>query len=494
MFAAGCLLRVSFVRNFFLGVLVVACHAALSVMAAGSEQVDFARDIQPLLTKHCLRCHGGVRRAGNLRLMPAGGMPAAGDSGQSPLVPGKPEESELFRRLTSSDADVRMPAENPPLSHEEIAKFRQWIEDGALWPRHWSQQPIKRIDAAGVSNAAWTTSAIDRYVLTRLEAQNITPSPAADRYTLIRRLSLDLLGLLPSPAEADTFIAENAPDAYERLVDRLLANPHFGERWGRHWLDLSRYADSDGYEVDKPRPDAYRWRDWVLSAVNRDMPFDQFTMEQFAGDLLPDADPLSRLATAYHRQTLTNNEGGVDQEEFRLKAVLDRVSNTGTVWLGLTLGCAQCHDHPYDPFTQREFYALAAIFNNADEAEIELPEGRGAKPLKFRVLAEREMPRTTRLLKRGEFLQQGAEVGAALPTILDGPSTTASARPTPKSALPPTRLDLAHWLVDLDNPLTARVAANQIWLKLFGQGIVHTPDDFGARGQDRKSTRLNSSH
>src|SRR5204862_2749311 len=218
------------------------------------------------------------------------------------------------------------------------------------------------------------------------------------------------------------------------------------------WLDLARYADSDGYEVDKPRPDAYRWRDWVIDAVNRDLRFARFTLEQFAGELMPEADQRTRLATAYHRQTLTNNEGGVDKEEYRLKAVLDRVSNTGTVWLGLPLGCAQCHDHPYDRFTQREFYALAAIFNNADEVDIDLSEGAGRRPpLKFRVLAERETPRITRLLKRGEFLQPGDEVLPALPAIANRESTD-----DPKAV---NRLDLARWLVNPGNPLALRVTA-----------------------------------
>lgn len=457
-------------------VLTVCCQSFWSAVACSGEAIDFARDIQPLLIQHCTRCHGGVQRAGGLLLLPAGGMPATGDSGSRLLVPGKPQESELFRRVTASDADQRMPAESPPLLPEEIDKLRRWIEKGATWPRHWSLRSVTRKGIPEVSNTAWTQAAIDRFILARLDANNIAPSPPADRYKLIRRLSLDLLGLLPSTAEADVFVAETAPDAHERLVDRLLASPHFGERWGRHWLDQARYADSDGYEVDKPRPDAYRWRDWVIDAVNRDIPLDQFTVEQFAGDLLPDADPLSRLATAYHRQTLTNNEGGVDKEEYRLKAVLDRVSNTGTVWLGLTLGCAQCHDHPYDPFTQREFYALAAIFNNAEEAELELPEGATSRrPLKFRVLAEREMPRTTRLLKRGEFLQPGDEVLPALPRIARGVSTDDQ-----RSV---NRLDLAWWLVDPANPLTPRVAANQIWLRLLGQGLVRSPEDFGSRGQ-----------
>jgi hypothetical protein len=403
-------------------------------------------------------------------------MPAAGDSGKSPLVPGKPDESELFRRVTTADADERMPPESPPLPADAIAKLRQWIEQGAAWPRHWSLAPLKYTELPSVSNAAWARMPIDRFVLTQLEAKNIAPSPPADRYTLIRRMSLDLLGLPPSPEEADAFVTVDQPDALERLVDRLLASPHFGERWGRHWLDLARYADSDGYEVDKPRPDAYRWRDWVIDAVNRDLPFDRFTLEQFAGDLVPEADSLSRLATAYHRQTLTNNEGGVDKEEYRLKAVLDRVSNTGTVWLGLTLGCAQCHDHPYDRFTQREFYEMAAIFNNADEVDIDLSEGAARRPtLKFRVLAERETPRVTRLLKRGEFLQPGDEVLPALPAIANSESTV------DQKAV--NRLDLARWLVDPANPLALRVAANHIWLRLLGQGLVRTPEDFGARGQ-----------
>ncbi|HMC10001.1 MAG TPA: DUF1549 domain-containing protein, partial [Pirellulaceae bacterium] len=242
----------------------------------GADRLDFAHDIQPLLTKHCTQCHGGVRRAGGLLLLPAVGMPAAGDSGKSPLVPGKPDESELFRRVTTADADERMPPESPPLPADAIAKLRQWIEQGAAWPRHWSLAPLKYTELPSVSNAAWARMPIDRFVVAQLEAKSIVPSAAADRYTLIRRLSLDLLGLPPSPEEADEFVTVDQPDALERLVDRLLASPHFGERWGRHWLDLARYADSDGYEVDKPRPDAYRWRDWVIDAVNRDLPFDRF--------------------------------------------------------------------------------------------------------------------------------------------------------------------------------------------------------------------------
>ena len=446
--------------------LLAACAAG----ARGDELIDFTRDIRPILQRHCTSCHGGVRREASLSLLAPG---ENGESGQALVVAGKPEASELYRRIIATDASERMPAENPPLAAGQIALIRRWIEAGATWPRHWSFTPLVRPQIPDVEGAASCNSPIDRFVLNRLEAADINPSPEADRYTLIRRLSVDLVGLPPNIADADDFAADRRPDAYERLVDRLLASPHFGERWGRHWLDLARYADSDGYEVDKPRPDAYRWRDWVIAAVNRDLPLERFTIEQFAGDLLDSATPDQRLATAYHRQTLTNNEGGVDAEEYRFKAVQDRVSNTATVWLGLTLGCAQCHDHPYDPVTQREFYSLTAIFNNADETEIELP---GAKPTKVRVLSPRAEARTTRLLTRGEFLRPGDEVQPGALSALHGL--------TPRGdGAGPDRLDLARWLVDPANPLTPRVAVNQIWLKLFGQGLVRTPEDFGARGQ-----------
>jgi hypothetical protein len=447
----------------------------LASRAHSEEKLEFARDIQPILQRSCTKCHGGVRREAGLSLLAPGG---AGESGKKLIVASNPDESELLRRVEAADPDERMPAEGPPLSAEEIAKLHQWIAAGAVWPTHWSYSPIKPPQPPEIKDGHWCRTAIDHFVLARLQSAGVTPSIEATRYTFVRRISLDLLGLLPAVEEADAFAADQAPDAFERLVDRLLASPHFGERWGRHWLDQARYADSDGYEVDQPRPDAYRWRDWVIDAVNRDLPFDQFTIEQFAGDLLPNATPQQQLATAYHRQTLTNKEGGVDQEEYRFKAVQDRTSNTASVWLGMTLACAQCHDHPYDPITQREFYALSAIFNNADEAEIELPDAtdHDSKPMKFRVLAGREVPRMTRLLKRGDFLQPGDEVQAGVLSGLHPPS--------PRHADGPTdRLDLARWLADPANPLTPRVIANQVWLKLFGLGLVRTPEDFGARGQ-----------
>ena len=270
-----------------------------------------------------------------------------------------------------------MPPKDKPLTPAEIGKVRAWIDAGAVWPDdgmlavkksdHWAYQPAKRPAVPGTGNA------IDAFVRARLAKERLQPSPEASRPTLIRRLSLDLLGLPPKPEEVRAFVSDTSPNAYEKLVDRLLASPHFGERWGRHWLDLARYADSDGYEKDKPRPFAYTYRDWVIQAINSDLPFDQFSIRQLAGDLLPNATHAQKVATGFHRQTLTNTEGGTDQEEFRCKAVVDRVSTTATVWLGTTMGCAECHSHKYDPFTQREFYSLFAFFNNANEKAIPAP-------------------------------------------------------------------------------------------------------------------------
>src|SRR6185369_3286481 len=253
------------------------------------------------------------------------------------------------------------------LTTEEIAKLRAWIDEGPLWPEtsvatqtstieHWAFKPPVLPEVPRVKNSKWVRNPIDAFVLARLEREKIKPSSEADRVTLLRRLSLDLLGLPPSLEQVNEFVNDKRPEAYEALVDRLLASPHFGERWARHWLDLARYADSDGYEKDGVRPYAYLFRDWVIQAINDDMPFDEFTIEQIAGDLLPGATDKQKLATAFHRQTLTNKEGGVDQEEFRCKATVDRVSTMGAVWLGLTVGCAECHTHKYDPITQREFY------------------------------------------------------------------------------------------------------------------------------------------
>ncbi|EDY20435.1 protein of unknown function DUF1549 [Chthoniobacter flavus Ellin428] len=358
----------------------VAVPASLS--AAG--KVDFDRDIRPILAENCTNCHGPDERdrKGKLRFDVRDDALQEHEGG-IPIVPGKPEKSELIERVYSTDKDDVMPPpkSNKTLKAEQKDLLKRWIAEGAEYRMHWSFEPVKASPvpelakpiAGAVDLQEWAGNPIDHFILARLNAEGIAPSPEADRRTLARRLSLDLLGLPPTPDEVEAFVSDAAPDAYERLVDRLLASPHFGERWGRHWLDLARYADSDGYEKDLARPYAYLFRDWVIAAFNRDLPFDEFTIEQIAGDLLPDATEQQKIATGFHRQTLTNREGGVDKEEFRCKATVDRASTTGEVWLGLTLGCAECHSHKFDPISHKEFYQFYSFFNNASERDIPEP-------------------------------------------------------------------------------------------------------------------------
>ena len=363
--------------------------AAPPKSAPARRTVDFNTQIKPILTAHCLKCHGARKQEGGLRLDHRATALRGGDSGQL-LVPGKSTESEIAKRISAKDESERMPPVekgNKPLTAQQIALIRKWIEEGAHWPddgkrlvvtsNHWAYQPIKTIAPPTVAGA-WIRNPIDAIVLSRLRKRGLKPSPAADRYTLIKRLSYDLIGLPPDPKDVDAFVNDESPDAYEKLVDRLLKSKHFGERWGRHWLDKARYADSDGYEKDRPRPNAWRYRDWVIDAINHDLPFDRFTREQLAGDLLPGATPMQKLATAFHRQTLTNTEGGTDKEQFRVEAIFDRVATTGTVWLGLTIGCAQCHSHKYDPITQAEYYQLFAFYNNGDETTMSVPRSAEA--------------------------------------------------------------------------------------------------------------------
>jgi mono/diheme cytochrome c family protein len=354
---------------------------------AATGAVDFVRDIQPIFAKNCQQCHGVEKQKGGVRLDLKQGALEGGDSGAI-IVPGKAAESKLLHLVAKLDGETQMPPVGEgrkPLTSVEIGKLRAWIEAGATWPDtgvaaakksdHWAYNAPKQPEVPTMrSSQSAIRNSIDAFVLARLAKEKIKPSPEADRYTLIRRLSFDLLGLPPKPEEVQQFIADTSPDAYEKLVGRLLASTHFGERWGRHWLDLARYADSDGYEKDRARPFAYVYRDWVIQAINDDIPFDKFSILQLAGDLLPGADLDEQTATGFHRQTLTNTEGGTDQEEFRCKATVDRVSTTASVWLGVTMGCAECHTHKYDPFTQREFYQLFAFFNDASEKNVPAPQ------------------------------------------------------------------------------------------------------------------------
>jgi len=351
------------------------------------KQVDFIKDIQPIFAAACHDCHGPDLQEAGLRLDSRKNAFDGGDTGRV-ILKGESGKSPLIHLVARLDPEKAMPPEDTadPLTAEQVGLLRAWIDQGAVWPDsvatpegdepwkdHWSFQPITHPEVPAVKNDLWVRTPIDAFILHKLEEEGVEPSPEASRPTLIRRLSLDLLGLPPTAEEVDAFVYDERPDAYERLVERLLASPHFGERWGRHWLDLARYADSDGYEKDRPRPWAWRYRNWVIDAINADMPFDQFTIEQLAGDLLPNPTLDQKIATGFHRNTLTNTEGGTDQEEDRVKQVVDRVNTTGTVWLGLTVGCAQCHTHKYDPLRQREYYGLFAFFNSDKEVNLPAP-------------------------------------------------------------------------------------------------------------------------
>ncbi len=348
------------------------------------DAVDFARDVLPILTRACFDCHGPDKQKGGLRLDRREAALKGGNSGKI-ILPGRPEKSDLYRRiaLPKGDEDA-MPARGEPLARTEIAAIREWIRQGAAWPanaalsRHWAYvKPVLPAQPA-VRDGRWPRNGIDFFVLARLEREALAPSPEADRAALLRRVALDLAGLPPSPAETDAFLADRSDEAYSRAVDRLLASPRFGERWARPWLDLARYADSHGFQRDDLR-EIWAYRDWVIRALNDDMPFDRFTIEQLAGDLLPNATEEQRIATGFNRCAPTNVEAGSEPEETRVNQVIDRVNTTAAVWLGATLECAQCHDHKYDPFTQRDYYGLFAFFNGtAIEADRTNPKVPGS--------------------------------------------------------------------------------------------------------------------
>ncbi|MBI2680136.1 MAG: PSD1 domain-containing protein [Candidatus Solibacter usitatus] len=360
--------------------------ALVCLAAAETTPVEFSRDVEPIFRTRCQGCHGAKQQMSGLRLDRGEDAMRGGYSG-AVIVPRKSADSRLIQMVAGAVEGRIMPPAGEKLSAAEIGVLRAWIDQGAVWPAgstvaatvvrpkssHWSLQPIQRPAIPAVRTAAWVRNPIDAFILERLESEKIAPAPEADKNTLLRRLSLDLIGLPPTPAEVAAFLADKSSDAYERAVDRLMASPHYGEKWARHWLDQARYADSDGYEKDSRRPHAWRYRQWVIDAFNRDMPFDQFTVEQIAGDLLPGATIEQRVATGFHRNTLTNREGGVNINQFRFEQLVDRAAAVGTVWLGLTVGCAQCHDHKYDPISQKDFYQLFAFFNNAEEVNIEAP-------------------------------------------------------------------------------------------------------------------------
>ena len=338
---------------------------------SGAE-VYFSRDIRPILNQNCIACHGGVRQKNGVSFLFRDEALGKGKSGRRTIVPGKPDESELMARITSSDPEARMPYHAPPLSAQQIDLLRRWIKQGAKWEDYWAFVAPKPQALPTVKRNNWVRRPLDLFILDRLEKEGLSPSPEAGKSALLRRVSLDLTGLPPTPAEQASFLADSSPDAYEKQVDRLLASPRYGERWASMWLDLARYADTKGYEKDMERPGVWPYRDWVIDAFNRNMPYDRFVITQLAGDLLPNATFEDRIATSFHRQTPVNDEGGTDDEEFRTVAVMDRTATTWSVLNGLTMNCVQCHSHPYDPIRHVEYYKSLAFFNTTQDAD--LPE------------------------------------------------------------------------------------------------------------------------
>ena len=515
--------------------IFLATQFGLFLHSYGGERVDFNRDIQPILASHCIECHGpdSAARKGELRLDRADGL-TEDRGGYRIVAPGKPEASELIARITHADRDERMPpaefAKKDPLTQREIDILQRWVAEGGEFEEHWAFIPPERPDLPKVSDESWPRNAIDHFILSRLDEEKLRPAHEVDKATLIRRATLALTGLPPTIDEVDVFLADESSDAFEEVVDRLLASPRYGLHMALPWLDAARYSDSSGYQADWERYQ-WPWRDWVVDAYNANMPFDQFTIEQLAGDMLPEATRAQKIATGFNRNHRINDEGGSLDAEFEVEYVVDRVDTTATVWLGLSAGCARCHDHKYDPLSQKEFYGLYAYFNNVPEKGIdgrkgaakpfvEIPNERANADLEQRKaqLAEleksgeaadagpdhkvrieslkreikwlerhrigmamvmQELPerRPTYLLKRGDYQQpdKSEVIPPGLPVAFK--STDPGHQP------PQDRLGLARWIARPENPLTARVTVNRIWQHHFGTGIVRTSEDFGTRGE-----------
>jgi hypothetical protein len=517
-----------------------------------SAPVDFAHVVRPILSANCFACHGRDEegRKADLRLDERAPAIEYGA-----IVPGDVATSLLIERITADDLELRMPPAGTGhrLTETEIELLKRWILQGAKYAEHWSFVAPTRSSIPSVITAEWPRNSIDFFTLRRLEESGLKPSPQADPFTLVKRVYLDLIGLPPTPEVADRFAESPSEKAYEQLVDELLASPKYGEHWARVWLDLARYADTKGYEKDLPR-DMWPFRDWMIRALNADMPYDQFTIEQLAGDLLPSPSREQLIASAFHRNTMSNDEGGTDDEEFRVAAVKDRVDTTMQVWMGLTAGCAKCHSHKYDPISHEEYYQLFAIFNQTadrdafDEAPvlsfasdeqskklddlqrkiasleretlpaesqtrsgaaeadptltktdipIPLVASKRAEQLtdlkqQVQILEDeitnlpvmRELPedqrRRTHIHLRGNFLDLGEAVSPGVPEAFG--SLDGEARPD--------RLALAKWLISPENSLSARVAANRIWARFFGIGIVETEGDFGSQGAQPSHPQL----
>jgi hypothetical protein len=558
--------------------LVISVLAVTQCPAA----VDYVRDVKPLLAEHCYKCHGAQQQKSELRLDTAALALKGGGNGPA-LKSGKSAESLIIQTARGVHDDIeRMPYKKPPLTDAQIDLLARWIDEGAKAPadeqpetgKHWAFIPPQRPAVPSpAKQASRIINPIDAFIIARLEKEHISLAEEADRTTLIRRVALDLTGLPPTPQEVDAFLSDSRADALERVVEQLLASPHYGERWGRWWLDGARYGDSNGYSIDAPRQ-IWKYRDWVVAALNRDLPFDQFAIEQLAGDLLPNSNIDQKIATGFNRNTQINQEGGIDPEQFRVESVMDRVNTFSTVFLGLTIGCAQCHDHKFDPISQREYYQLYAFFNStvedghgkgtpggvleipgeiepAENLQKELEEARAdleryldtkgsevtkweeslagearsklkapvktalskpwsertvdqkravyaafkaedadfksrntkltklerrePKPIATLVMQELKQPRSSTVFIKGDFTRPGDAVKPGVPAALHPVASTVS-------NVPLNRLDLARWVAEPTNPVTARVMVNRIWQQYFGRGLVETENDFGTQG------------
>ena len=404
-------LKVAALSIFALAALLAWPRVSSLFPGMSRNKVAFSRDIRPILNQNCVICHGGVRQKNGVSFIFREEALGVGKSGRRTIVPGNPTASELMARVTSTDPETRMPYHASPLPPQQIALLRQWIKEGANWEDYWAFVPPKAQPLPKVRRADWARQAVDQFILARLEKEGLAPSPEADKAALLRRVSFDLTGLPPTAEEEAAYLADSSPNAYEKQVDRLLASPRYGERWASMWLDLARYADTKGYEKDRERPGVWPYRDWVIDAFNRNLPYDQFVIKQLAGDLLPEATFEDRIASSFHRQTPGNDEGGTDDEEFRMVAVMDRVATTWSVLNGVTINCVQCHSHPYDPIHHAEYYKSLAFFNTSQDADypsdvpvLRVPKNRS----RYREAAQLQQEiagLTTSLVNRGRGLE-----------------------------------------------------------------------------------------
>lgn len=473
--------------------------------ASGAETISYNFQVRPILSDKCYACHGpdANKREAGLRLdIEKEAYKALKDNPKAhAIVPGKPSLSEVYLRVSTTDTSIMMPPASsnlPTLTEAEVTVIKKWIEEGAKYEPHWAFVPPQKSALPQVKNKAWLKNEIDNFVLSKMEEHGLAPNEEADKERLLRRITLDITGLPPTPGMIDSFVKSTDPHVYEKTIDALLQQPAYGERMAIPWLDVARYADSHGYQDDNYRSQ-WPWRDWVIHAFNENLPYDKFVTWQLAGDLIPDATKEQILATGFNRNHKITEEGGVIDEEYRVEYVVDRTNTLGTAILGMTIECAKCHDHKYDPISQKDFYQLSAFFNSIKEVGLESTVGghetfaknprmditqedlkgvlnfitsTDTAGLQVSVMKDMDTARKTYILSRGVYDQHAEQVQPGTPkAIMDFPA-----------GLPHNRLGLSEWLFNAKNPLTARVFVNRIWQEVFGNGIVKTSNDFGMQG------------